>query len=313
MARRMLTVITGQPLVNFIAINEPSTQPDVVHCLVTPAMTERARALKEVASRLHPAVEFEEHEIASELDSAQAHEIGKNLLDKYKIDEWVLNRTTGTEQLRAPLADLFDMDDRRRSFFVETGKGRLAFPARNWSYAYHLFESGIQVKDYFALHGQTVTAGREQHWTEGNMVEALKKLAFFDVLPYCTWIGADNPEPLAEYDCAATADYRLFLFERKDYKDPKDDPHLRDGQREAARKNKKSNIRHDIEKLTYSRLWFGGPFGKVFWVFSGSFPLSEVVLRKIDLLGVHRVRLAGKKFDHNHWKELGLPPPRGQG
>jgi hypothetical protein len=82
--------------------------------------------------------------------------------------------------------------------------------------------------------------------------------------------------------------------------------------REHARKGVKaafvSNIRHDLEKLAYTRAMFGGPFGRVYWAFSGDLALSADLADRCARLGVTLV--LGKALERlaESAASLGLPP-----
>ena len=125
MTTRLLTIISGQPLPNYIAINE--IRPDVVHCIYTPqhgGMKKRFEDLKEVVQRNIPDVRFEAHPIDNAYDSKGVWDLTVNLLTQHnnEDDDWMLNRSAGTEQMRGPLVAAFDnfYDDTLRGFFVET-------------------------------------------------------------------------------------------------------------------------------------------------------------------------------------------------
>ena len=217
MTTRLLTIISGQPLPNYIAINE--IQPNVVHCIYTPkygGMAEKLEALRAVVGRNLPGIEFELHPVDDPLDAAAIWSIAYQLLMQHDTDQWLLNRTAGTEQMRMPLAAAFDKAfTEPKAFFVETERNQITFIKREgWVRdEYEFDKGGISVQDYFALHGQYVHGGKLQEASEIHLYKELERLAFDDLMPSCTWIRAGNA--LAEYDIAATYNYKLYVFERK--------------------------------------------------------------------------------------------------
>jgi len=311
--RRLLTIITGQPLVNYIALAEPSTRPNVVHCIFTPntgAMKERYAALKQVIGTNFSDIEFIDHPVSGSHKSREVWEIGSNLLKQFSDDDWLLNRTVGTEQMRAPLAELFRVSGaNRRSFFVETERSNFAFSEDNWEYRMIPFQSGITVEDYFALHLVKLKSGVATNSTEQSLIRAMRSLSFFDIQASCKWMS-DEGNIHAEYDCAGTTDYRLYLWERKRLQKSDHKVGLTSEQKGWDTERKKYDIQHDIEKLAYSRAVFGGPFGRVYWVFTGQFPVSDALLKKASELGIRVVKGISDSELASRWKEFGLPQPR---
>jgi hypothetical protein len=131
----MLTIITGQPLPNFIPVNEASTRPEVLHCIHTPGkggMDARLTGLQQVIARTHADIEIRRHPIDSAYDPNAVHELGKQILSEHTADEWTLNATAGTKLMSSPLERLFH-DNQRRVIYVDTEQGRLVEVSADWS------------------------------------------------------------------------------------------------------------------------------------------------------------------------------------
>jgi hypothetical protein len=302
MTHRLLPVITGQPLVNYIAIAE--LQPDVVHCIYTPGhgeMEKRLQALKAAVARNLPDVQFELHSVEDPYDSAAVWQIAYELLVGTDDSHWYLNRTAGTEQMRAPLAAAFEKAGlSNQTFFVETEKGQITFARDAWRRESQAFEQGITVKDYFLLHGQEVEPGNPVNATETQLFNDINRLQFDDVVASCKWI--QNGRQLAEYDVAAVVNYRLHVFERKKLQMANRYTQTRDEQDIA--------VRHDIEKLAYTRAIFGGPFGKVYWLLSGGYEPRESMVDRMHALSIHFIQ--GNELTQlaRSPETFGLPPRR---
>ena len=300
MTTRLLTIISGAPLPNYIAINE--IRPEVVHCIYTPkqgGMKKRMQDLQDVVQRNIPNVRFEEHPIDNAYDSKAVWDVTVDLLKLHnKVDDdWMLNRSAGTEQMRGPLVAAFDAfyDDTLRGFFVETDKNRISQMDENWSPTYHPFIHDIGVKDYFALHGQTITlGGAPDNNFEQRLLSELQKLDFFEVMPDCKWIA--NQETLAQYDTLGIYKYKLYTFEVKQIENVtttalldefKDSDFVYDTKtRNIVYKDKNKVLVHDIEKLAYTRSIFGGPTGKAYWLMNGSFRPSLSIQERMKRLQI---------------------------
>lgn len=291
MTRRMLTIITGQPLPNYIAVNEPGTRPQVLHCIHTPGkggMDARLAALQKVIERTHPGIEILPHPIASAYDPKAVHDLGVQILNQYSTDEWTLNATAGTKLMSSPLERLFH-ERKRRVIYVDTEQGRLVEVSADWGLTPQRFEGGVDVQTYFELFGQRLSSGQAGHWTEQVLMRQLRTLAFDDLAGSVRWVYAREgagDAVLAEYDAVATARYRLYVFERKHLSDPDRNPNIPQGARRQVRDRFSESVRHDLEKLAYTRAIFGGPFGKVFWLFSGTFRVADEYVRRFEQLGV---------------------------
>ena len=299
MTTRMLTIVSGAPLPNYIAINELDLH--VVHCICTPAMTKRLESLQKVVHRNHPNIQFQVHHLDDPFDSKSVWAIAYELLTTYSNDDWLLNRTTGTEQMRAPLATAFEKAfSGSCGFFVETEKGQIALINSAWVRQELKFQFGISVQDYFELHGQYVHEGTLNERSEIHLHNDLKRLDFHDICPSCTWLGASN-NTLAEWDIAATYNYQLYVFERKK---------LQHGNAHTLRtlEEQDAAVLHDIEKLAYTRAIFGGPFGKVYWLLSGNFVPKETIVERIKVLGINYLRGDAVVQVANNWQINGLPP-----
>ena len=301
MKKRMLTVIGDSPMANYIAINE--LKFDVVHCIYTPHdadIKKRLESLQTVVRRNHPEIEFELHPQVDPYDSKETRDIAFKLLTEHDSDDWWLNRTTGTEQMRAPLAAVFDkLSSEPWAIYVETKKGQIALINSAWVREEYKFQNGISVQDYFELHGQYVHEGTLNESTEIQLHNDLKRLDFHDICPSCTWHGASN-YTLAEWDIAATYNYQLYVFERKK---------LQDGNAHTPQTlEQNAAVLHDIEKLAYTRAIFGGPFGKVYWLLSGSYDPKPSIKDRMQVLKINYIR--GKEIVDvaNNWKQHGLPP-----
>jgi hypothetical protein len=297
---RLLTIISGQPLPNYIAINE--IRPDVVHYIYTPkhgGMADKLKALQSVVGRKLPDVRFELHPVDDPFDAVAIWSIGFNLLQKHDTDRWLLNRTAGTEQMRMPLAAAFEKAfSEPEAFFVETERNQITFIKKGWIRdEYEFDKGGISVQDYFALHGQVVSAGQPTNPTEQHLYTDLQRLAFDDIAPSCTWLREGNK--LAEYDIAATFNYRLYVFERK--KLAATNAYTRTLEEQDAA------VLHDIEKLAYTRAIFGGPFGKVYWLLSGGYVPKGSIKERMKVLGIQYVE--GTDITHlaNHYEKNSLP------
>lgn len=299
---RLLTIISGQPLPNYIAINE--IRPDVVHCIYTPnhgGMAEKLKALQSVVSRNLPDIRFELHPVDDPLDAAAIWSLGFQLLTQHDADRWLLNRTAGTEQMRMPLAAAFDKAfSEPEAFFVETERHQITFIKNNWVRDEYGFDKGgISVQDYFALHGQYVSEGTLQEATEIHLHNDLKRLAFDNLMPSCTWLRAGNM--LAEFDIAATHNYKLYVFERKRL-------NLGNAYTRLSLEEQDKAVLHDIEKLAYTRAIFGGPFGKVYWLLSGGYLPKDSIKERMKVLGINF--LEGNAITNlaNNFEQFGLPP-----
>lgn len=301
MTTRLLTIISGAPLPNYIAINE--IQPDVVHCIYTPnqgGMADKLKALQSVVSCNHPSIQFVLHPVDDQYDPAAIWNIGFNLLMQHDTDEWLLNRTAGTEQMRMPLAAAFDKAfPDPKAFFVETEKNQITFIRKGWvREEYEFDKGGISVQDYFALHGQYVSAGQPTNPTEQHLYTDLQRLEFDDIAPSCTWMRAGNA--LAEYDIAATYNYRLYVFERK--KLASANAYTRTLEEQDA------SVLHDIEKLAYTRAIFGGPLGKVYWLLSGGYVPKGSIKERMKVLGIQYVEGTEITNLATNFAQNGLPP-----
>lgn len=300
MTTRLLTIISGAPLPNYIAINE--IQPDVVHCIYTPkqgGMSDKLQALQNVVKANHPDIQFVLHPVDDQYDPAAIWDIGFNLLMQHDTDEWLLNRTTGTEQMRMPLAAAFEKAfPDPKAFFVETEKNQITFIKKGWVRDEYAFEGGISVQDYFALHSQYVSAGQPTNATEQHLYNDLQRLEFDDIAPSCSWIRAGNA--LAEYDIAATHNYRLYVFERKKLQQANAYTQTQEEQDKA--------VLHDIEKLAYTRAIFGGPLGKVYWLLSGGYVPKGSIKERMKVLGINYVEGTAINNLANNHAQNGLPP-----
>lgn len=317
MTRRLLTIISGAPLPNYIAINETTSRPDVAHCIFTPAqggMDARLASLQQVATRNIPGTRFELHPVADPYDSAAVWQIAYDLLTRHAGDEWFLNRTAGTEQMRAPLADAFRLSGKEsQSFCVETERNQITFSAAGWRRTSQPFAGSISVEDYFALHGQTVTQKQpdQRNGAEADLVRQLEMLRFDCVAPNCVWSNGINRMPMAEYDVAAIAGYRLHVFERKRMRDFSSVSNSElDAKARAVRQAQGNNALHDVEKLAYTRAIFGGPFGRVYWVLSGGYQIPETLRNRIPVLNV--TLIDGERTQHiaSRPQDFGLPARR---
>lgn len=301
MTKRLLTIISGQPLPNYIAINE--LKPDVVHCIYTSNMKPRFDALKSVVQEKYPTIQFEEHAVIDPYDSLAVGKVGIELLDKFSNDEWHLNRSAGTEQMRAPLTAAFfeKFPGKFVTFFVESEKNQIAWISAAWARTEEAFKNSISVIDYFRLHGQTVKAGDPVNGTEKHLYNDLQRLSFDNLVASCKW--TNHGIASAEYDIAATWKYRLYVFERKKLHVPG---------RYAAQtlEEQDMSVQHDIEKLAYTRAIFGGPYGQVYWLLSGTYVPKESIINRMKPLSIHYLRGDNITNIVRDQQQLGLPPPR---
>ena len=324
MTTRMLTIISGAPLPNYIAINE--LVPDVVHCLYTPnhgGMKEKLKNLQTVVKRNLPDIRFEEHAIDNQYDSRGVYKTTVELLQKYQgqDEDWILNRSAGTEQMRSPLVAAFDAEyhDAMRGFFVETDANRISQIDENWDATHHPFTQDIRIEDYFALHGQKVKVdGTAQSSFEQRLLSEMQRLDFFDVRANCRWLG--NNEPLAEYDALGIYKYKLFTFEVKQMEKTKTEDLVDEFRnsdfvydkrtKEIKHKDKNKILVHDIEKLAYTRSIFGGPTGKAYWLMNGNFEPSDAIKERMRRLNIE-YRIGGytvAKQLADAPDKYGLPP-----
>lgn len=302
MTTRLLTIISGQPLPNYIAINE--IRPDVVHCIYTPkhsGMADKLKALQSVVNCNLPDIQFELHPVDDPLDAAAIWDIGYKLLTQHDTDRWLLNRTAGTEQMRMPLAAAFEKAfTEPEAFFVETERNQITFIKKGWVRdEYEFDKGGISVQDYFALHGQYVSEGTLKEQTEIHLHNELKRLAFDDVMPSCTWLRAGSN--LAEYDIAATHNYKLYVFERKKLM-------LANSYTRLTLEEQDKAVLHDIEKLAYTRAIFGGPLGKVYWLLSGGYVPKDSIKERMKVLGIRYVEGPAITNLASEFAQNGLPP-----
>ena len=315
MTRRLLTIISGQPLPNYIALAETATRPDVVHCLYTPAqsgMAQRLEALQRLCQKHFPQVEFQPIAVDDAYDSSAVWKLGYKLLTDHKSDQWLLNRTAGTEQMRAPLAEAFRLLGNQgdfRSFFVETEKSQTTFVDNAWLQKSEPFRGDISVGDYFSLHGHQPER-KDQDFNnraEHELHKALDKLAFHNLMPSCGLKFRGGPQFDVAYDEAGTYQYRLLVFERKHWL-LETFPRI-GGLSKGVKKSKEDGIQHDLEKLAYTRAIFGGPFGSVYWVLSGTYKWPAGLQARCEALGVRLIT----GYDNllvKQQKSLGLPPKR---
>jgi hypothetical protein len=141
----------------------------------------------------------------------------------------------------------------------------------------------------------------------------LEKLSFDDLAGSVSWVSSREgagDAALAEFDAVATARYRLCVFERKHLTDPEGNPNIPEGARRQVRGKFSRAIQHDLEKLAYTRAIFGGPFGRVYWLFSGTFKVAEEYVRRFEQLGVTVVPEEDVRNIARAAARLQLPPRR---
>ncbi len=320
MKTRLLTIVSGAPLPNFIAINE--LNPDYVHCIFTKnsvEMVTKKDKLIEVFKRIFPSVKFISIPVDNVSNSLDIANLVAKLLDQYPEDHWLLNRTVGTEQMRAPLTAAFGersnakraagLDNNFKEFFVDTVNNQLAFSLPKWAIDPKPFTKNIDVKTYFQLLGEIFnTNGTSTNTTEQALYNSLTKLSFNDVIASCKWV--DNKTQIAEFDVVAIYQYQLYIFERKKLQHITVNKSINEGQAKKENKRQSNDVKHDIEKLAYMRAIFAGHFGKVYWVFSGNYQVAQEHLSRINKLGLQFISGMPDSQIPAHWQAFKLPPPK---
>jgi hypothetical protein len=133
-----------------------------------------------------------------------------------------------------------------------------------------LFQETVDVKTYFLLHGYDVEIGEPGNKQERTMYNQLQKL------DWKVWPSVHlrvNGKAVNQYDAIGICFYQCSFFECK---------RIRKAASERERMEKREVIRSHLLKLFQMRQDFGGPFGKSYWVFSGSYELSPEQVNRIQ-------------------------------
>lgn len=292
--KRLISFISQQPLPNFIPINEPATRPEALHAIYTPGdarMAERWRHLKTVLADQFPQIDTS-HDVPVDdaYDARAIQSVCEGLLRQYPNDEWALNATGGTKLMSAPASELF----RRHGldvYYVESPRNRTLKISPDWTVTPINFTQSVDVKTYFAIYGRNASVGQPVSGQEGKVFNQLQQL------DWQVWPSVKlrhQGETLAEYDALGIRFYQCFAFECK---------RLTTWRGEKA----KQEILIDLLKLYQMQQQFGGPFGKSYWVFSGTAPLSNINQERIRDFGITLIR--GAEINHiaKTPEKFGLP------
>lgn len=163
--------------------------------------------------------------------------------------------------MSAPAVEVFYRNG-RKVFYVESPKNRTLEIHPDWTVVPLAFEETVDIRTYFQLHGYEVEVGQPLTKQEHTVRRQLQKLDW-EVSP--SVVLTSQGRRINEYDAIGIRFYQCSFFECKRIRKP---VNVKD--REA----KREIIRNDLLKLFQMRQDFGGPFGKSYWVFSGSYELS---------------------------------------
>lgn len=263
--KRMVSLISEQVLPNLIPLNEPATRPDVLHGIFTPTdanMIRRWDNLKTVIAVQFPNMRTEDVPIKDAYDAQAIQEQCANLIEDHPDDDWALNMTGGTKLMSAPAVEVFHRNG-RKVYYVESPKNRTLEIHPDWTVVPLAFEETVDLKTYFQLHGYEVEVGEPLTKQERTVYRQLQKLDW-NVWPSVAL--TTQGRRVNEYDAVGIRFYQCSFFECKRFSDP---------QERRDKEEKKERIKNDLFKLFQMRQDFGGPFGRSYWVFSGSYQLSS--------------------------------------
>lgn len=311
--KRMICIISGQPLPNFIPLNEPATRPDALHAFFTKGdkmMERRWQHLKTVIKQSFPNMQLQGVSLKNAYDPHEIQQECFRVMRQHLQDDWVLNATGGTKLMSAPAIEVF-RELRQEIFYVESERNRTLRLLADWRTEELPFQSSVDLTTYFALYGQEISVGESATGQEGNVVRQLQKLDW-QVWPSVTLL--DQGQAINEYDAIGIRHYQLSAFECKNIAAP-NKSQLTQQQffDEIGKKN--DQIQMDLLKLFRLQQGFGGPFGKAYWVFSGSFRLGNAQEARIRDFRINTIRKGQINEISKTPEKFGLPllKPKRQG
>lgn len=312
-SKRMICFISAQPLPNFIPVNETATCPDVLHCIYTPrdpAMQQRWDALRATLKKAFPKVEVQGVKIKDAYDARGIQKECFSLLREYPQDEWSLNATGGTKLMSAPAIEVFRLPELREMelgiYYVESSRHYTLKIERDWTTQQLPFQSSIDLETYFSLYGRKVETAPPLKGQETNLFQQLQKLdwqVWSSVRLRAKKLHPDDDRDLAEYDAIGIRGNQLSAFECKSLAQTSDP---------NEQKKKLELISKDTYKLFQVRQAFGGPFGKSYWVFAGSWRLTPSSLERLKLFSVQVIRQSEINLIGRDPDKFGLPPIKPQ-
>jgi len=290
--KRMLCFISDMILPNFIPLNEAATKPDVLHAIFTPSeerMKKRLKDLKTVVKAKFPNLKIEEVEIPDAYDGKAIYESCKTLVEDYPNDDWKLNSTGGTKLMSSPAIEFF-REAKLEFYYVETFRNRILSIKPDWEISEIPFNNSISIEEYFQLHGHIAKPGKSINRHEIHIFNQLQKLNW-TVEASVRWRNPDNTSDLAEYDMIGIHDYQMSVFECK-------------------RKNStdKEKVLKDLLKLSQIKYAFGGPFGKIYWIFNGQAQIGKMNEIRIKEFGIKLISGDDVNQISNNPQKFGLPP-----
>ena len=322
--KNMVCIITGQPLPNFIPVNEPATRPDALYCMLTKGnalMEKRYTNLKEVVEKLFPQVSVERVDLQDAFKPRHIQEACFSLLKENASEsDWTLNATGGTKLMSAPAIEVFRTLG-HQFLYVETGKNMILRVDKDWQIEEVSFQNCIALPDYFQLYGQAIGP---HNVLDAKMLNSLKnrlqqesspmkkaslqqELRLFTQLEKLQWQVWPNVQLVSqkvqynEYDALAVWGYRLFAFECKRMHEPAI-PDERDAQNDR--------IQIDLLKLNRLQKDFGANLGRVYWVLEGNYHLNNAAKIRLKEFGVTFIEDGEVPYLPDQHEDFGMPPEK---
>ncbi|MCI0392599.1 MAG: DUF1887 family CARF protein [Acidobacteria bacterium] len=297
---RMLCVISGQMLPNFIPLNEPATRPEALHAIFTPgdpAMAQRWENLRRVVQRLFPQIELHGEPVANAYDPREIQQKCFSLLREHLNDNWTLNATGGTKLMSAPAMEVFrtarlyeeGLGERRiEIIYVETPKNNTLRLNHDWKVMPLPFESSIDIQTYFELYNQHIGFENNPNLQERDLVGVLRRFDWRIWLGIQLLRGKQDEAAIYSYDVLCLKHYQLYAFECKTIHRISES--LTASEWKVVQELKKDQVQIDLLKLLALKERFGGPFGKIFWVFEGDYPLTLTDEQRMRDFGIRFIR-----------------------
>lgn len=290
--KRMLCFISDMILPNFILLNEAATKPDVLHAIFTPSeqrMRKRLNDLETVAKSKFPNMKIEEVPIPDAYNGKAIYESCKSLVENYPDDDWKLNSTGGTKLMSLPAIEFFRQAG-LEFYYVETFRNRILNIKPNWEIAEIPFNNTVTIEEYFKLHGHIAKSGTSVNRHETHIFRQLQKLNWI-VEASVRWRNPENTADLAEYDVIGINNYQMYVFECK-----------------KKNSTDKEKVLKDLLKLSQIKHDFGGPFGKIYWIFNGQAEIGQMNKIRIREFGINLI--SGNEVNQlsANPQKFGLPP-----
>lgn len=212
--KRMVCLVGGQVLPNFIPLNEAVTRPDVLHGIFTATdsrLMRRWNNLKAVIAELFPGMQTEDVPINDGYDAQAVQKQCEQLLADYPQDDWSLNMTGGTKLMSAPAVEVFHRNG-RKVYYVESPQNRTLDIHPDWSVRPLMFEGTVDLKTYFQLHGWDVAVEQPQTRQEQTVYRQLQ------MLHWAVWpsvVLLNEGRRVNEYDAVGIHYYQCSFFECK--------------------------------------------------------------------------------------------------